>query len=65
MSYKDTTSVQLVPLAAPPVQALPALSVSAGTTLTQVAYRDVAAARISPSGPTSLPDPDGFNTIAV
>jgi hypothetical protein len=26
-------------------------------------YRDVAAAGIPPSGPTALPDPDGFKTV--
>jgi hypothetical protein len=28
-----------------------------------MSYRDVAAAGMSPSGPTELPDPDGFETV--
>jgi hypothetical protein len=46
--------------AALPLEALPAISILAGMTLS---YRDVAAAGISPSGPTPLPDPDGFKTV--
>jgi hypothetical protein len=49
-----------VPSAALRTQAFPATSIPAETTLS---YRDVAAAGISPSGPTELPDPDGFKTV--
>jgi hypothetical protein len=42
---------------------MPAVSVSAGTTLTELSYRDVADAGTLPSGPTALPDPDGFKTV--
>jgi hypothetical protein len=46
--------------AALPTEALPAISIPAGMTLS---YRDGAAAGVSPSGPTVLPDPDGFKTV--
>jgi hypothetical protein len=61
MSHKEAAGIQCVPSAALPTQALPAISMPAGTTLS---YRDVvAAAGISPSGPTELPDRDGFKTV--
>jgi hypothetical protein len=53
-----------VPLAVPPAQALPALSIPAGTTLAQLSHRDVAAAGIAPSAPTALPHP-GQGTVGA
>jgi hypothetical protein len=50
MSHEEATSIQHVPSAALPTQALPA-----GMTLV---YRDVAMAGISPSGPAALPYTD-------
>jgi hypothetical protein len=55
MSRKEAASNQLVPSTVLHTQALPAISIPAGTTLS---YRDVAAA-----GPTALSDPDGFKTV--
>jgi peptidoglycan hydrolase CwlO-like protein len=46
MSHKDAASIQRVPSAALPTEALPATSILAGTTFS---YRDVAAAEISAS----------------
>jgi hypothetical protein len=60
MSHKDAASIQLVPTATPSTHAVP---IPAGTTLTELSYRDVAATGISPSRPTALPDPDGFKTV--
>ncbi|PNF41597.1 hypothetical protein B7P43_G11564 [Cryptotermes secundus] len=60
MFPKEAASNQRMSSAALPTQALPTISVPAGTTLP---YRDVAVAGISPSGPTALPDPDGFKTV--
>jgi hypothetical protein len=61
MSHKEAAGVQRVPSAALPTEALPTISIPAGTVLS---YRDVATARISPSGPTALPDADGFKTVS-
>jgi hypothetical protein len=62
MSCKEAASNQPVPSADLHTQALPAVSIPAGTTLS---YRDVAAAGISPSGPTAPPDPDGFKPLCT
>jgi hypothetical protein len=61
MSNKEPACVQRVPSAALPTEALPAISIPAGMTLS---YRDVAVARISPSRPTALSDPDGLKTVS-
>jgi hypothetical protein len=63
MSYKDAAIIQHEPLDAAPDQALPVVRKPAGTTLAELSYRDVAAARISPSGSTVLPDAEGFRTV--
>jgi hypothetical protein len=52
-----------VPLVAPPTQALSVVSVPLGTTVSELPYRDVAAAGISPFGPTELPHPAGFKPV--
>jgi hypothetical protein len=46
MFHKDVTSIQLVPAAALPTQALPAVPIPAGTTLTKLSYMDIAVAGI-------------------
>jgi hypothetical protein len=61
MSHKEAAGVQRVPSAAFPAETLPAISIRAGMTLS---YRDVAVVGILPSGPTALPDADGFNTVS-
>jgi hypothetical protein len=61
MSRKEAAGVQHVPSAALPAETLPTISIPAGMTLS---YRDVAAAGISPSGPTALPDVDGFKIVS-
>lgn len=63
MFHRDVASNLHVPTATLSTQALPAVPIPAGTTLTELSYRDVAAAGISPSRPTALPDPDGFKTV--
>jgi hypothetical protein len=60
MSHKEAAGIQRVPSSALPTEALPAISLPAGMILS---YRDVAAAGIPPSGPTALPDADGFKTV--
>jgi hypothetical protein len=61
MSHKEAAGAQRVPSAALPAETLPTISIPAGTTLS---YRDIAVAGISPSGPTALPDADGFKTVS-
>jgi hypothetical protein len=61
MSHKEAAGVQHVSSAALPAETLPTISIPAGMTLS---YRDVAAAGSSPSGPTTLPDADGFKTVS-
>jgi predicted PurR-regulated permease PerM len=61
MSHKGAASVQRVLSAALPAETLPTISIPAGLTLS---YRDLAAAGIPPSGPTALPDADGFKTVS-
>jgi hypothetical protein len=60
MSRKEAAGVQRVPSAALQAETLPTISIPAGMTLS---HRDVAAAGISPSGPTALPDADEFKTV--
>jgi hypothetical protein len=61
MSHKEAAGVQRVPSAALPAETLPTISIPVWMTLS---YRDVAAAGISPSGLTALPDADGFKTVS-
>jgi hypothetical protein len=61
MTNKEAASIQRVPSAALPNNALPAISIPAATTLS---YRDVAAAGLPPSACTALRDPDGFKTVS-
>jgi hypothetical protein len=60
MSHKEAAGVQRVASAALPAENLPAISIPAGTILS---YRDLAAAGISLSGPTALPDLGEFKTV--
>jgi hypothetical protein len=60
MSNKEAASIQRVPSAAFPNNALPATSIPGATTLS---YRDLAAPGLPPSECTALPDPDGFKTV--
>jgi hypothetical protein len=61
MSHKEAAGVQRVPSAGLPAETLPSISIPAGMILS---YRDVAAAEISRSWPTALPDADGFKTVS-
>jgi hypothetical protein len=61
MSHKEAAGVQRVPSAALPAETLPTISIPAGMNLS---YRHIAAAGISPSGPTALPDAEGFKTVS-
>jgi hypothetical protein len=61
MSQKEAAGVQRVPSAALPAETLPTISIPPGMALS---YRDVAAAGVSPSGPTALPDADRFKTVS-
>jgi hypothetical protein len=61
MSHKEAAGVQRVPSSALPAETLPTISIPAGMTLS---YREVAAAGVSPSGPTALPDAGGFKTVS-
>jgi hypothetical protein len=63
VSRKDKSNVVHVPTAALSTEALPAAPIPAATALTELSYRDVAAAGISPSGSVPLPDRDGFKTV--
>jgi hypothetical protein len=62
MSHKDAPSIRHKPTVALSTHALPAVPIPGATTLTELSYRDVAAAGISPSGPTAIPDSDGSIT---
>jgi hypothetical protein len=61
MSHKEAAGVQRVASAALPAETLTIIIIPAGMALS---YRDVAAAGIPPSGPTALPDADGFKTVS-
>jgi hypothetical protein len=63
MSRKDASNVVRVPTAALFTEALPAAPIPATMAFTEISYRDVAAAEISPSGCVPLPDSDGFKTV--
>jgi hypothetical protein len=63
VSRKGASNVVRVPTAVLSTEALPAAPIPAATALTELSYRDVAAAGISPSGSVPLPDRDGFKTV--
>jgi hypothetical protein len=63
MSHKGAAGNNLVPTATLSTQVSPAIPIPAGMTFTELSYRDVAAAGISPPKPTTLPDADGFKTV--
>jgi hypothetical protein len=62
-SNSEAARIQRVPSAVLPNLTLPAISAISVPAEMTLSNRDVAATGIPPSGPTALPDPDGFTTV--
>jgi hypothetical protein len=63
VSHKGAACIQNVGTPVLSTPALPAVPIPVGTTLTELSYRVVPGARISPSGSAALPVPEGLKTV--